>query len=195
VVNLCKNHSQNICPSWQNPPGFKFASFIVTFTPQTCATPPCPTNTTTTITTSGRLSHLTPSTTYTITVQGVTASGLLSLIATATFTTAAADVDISNIVCTEGTNSATHRKVINCNWGAATPPLRELNIKWRCVSTIREPDTNKIRLFASGPAGHNSAITSIQLQVNRDVATCTVSFHAYFKSRPARRHVLTVVME
>jgi len=195
VQNLCKNHSQNICPSWQDPPGFNYVSFIVKFTPQTCANPPCPTNTTTTIKTSGRISHLTPSTTYTFVIQGVTAGGLISLPATAIFTTAPPNIDISNIVCVEGTNSATHRKVINCNWTAASPTLRELNIKWRCVSPIREPDSNKIKLFPNEAGNRNSGITSIQLEVNRDVTTCTVSFHAYFKAHPATRHVLTVIFE
>jgi hypothetical protein len=158
----------------------------------------CPTCTPTSFTTSsdsGRVTNLLPSTSYDFTVVGVTASGLHSLASTpVTFTTDPTDAkidpakDINNIVCVSAVTS-TGRTVINCSWNAAAERLTRLVIKWRCVSEIRENDANKKRLYGNG-----AQVTSVTLNVNRDVATCYVFLRAYYARRPATRHALTVIM-
>jgi len=191
VQNLCLHHIINICPSWSAPPGIIFTSYLVTF-----STGGVVVGSFRTSRTSGRVTNLTPNTAYAFTVQGFEASGLGSLVsAPVTFTTDPADAkivpseDIHNITCVSAKNPATGRAVINCNWQAASPisPSR-LSIKWRCVSAIRLPDTNHKKLF-----GAAAAATSVTLKINRDVATCTIYFKAYYPRRPATRHVLTVL--
>jgi len=190
VTNLCKNHIINICPSWSVPAGFVYTSFLVTVS-----------NTTTTSTflssfTSGRITNLAPNTAYTVTVQGFEASGFGSLIsAPVVFTTSPQDpklnatLDIHNITCVSFKN--TTRSVIKCSWLPASPtPPTFLSIKWRCVSPIREPDSNHKRIYQKKGA---ATITAVILHVNRDVATCTVFIKAHYPRRPATRHVLTVI--
>jgi len=158
-------------------------------------------NTTTTSTflssfTSGRITNLAPNTAYTVTVQGFEASGLASFVSTpVVFTTSPQDpklnstLDIHNVTCVSFKNST--RSVIKCTWLAASPtPPNHLSIKWRCVSPIREPDSNHKRIYQKKGA---ATITSVILHVNRDVATCTVYIKAYYPRRPATRHILTVI--
>jgi hypothetical protein len=145
---------------------------------------------------SGRITNLLPETSYDITVRGILASGLTSAPSTvATFVTAAADpkadptLDISNIVCVSAIDATTERSVISCSWTAAAETLTRLVIKYRCVSVVRKNSSNKKRLY-----GAAAQVTSINLNVNRDVATCAVFFRAYYARRPATRTGLTVIM-
>jgi len=191
VVNLCLNHDTYICPSWTVPAGV-YVSYIVAFTPTGGAT-----TTVTTFQTSGRVSGLTPGTDYVFVITGVTASGLQGIpSAPVTFTTSL-HTDLSNIVCDDVRDGTTRRNVIQCTWTAASPPPDRLVIKWRCVSAIRLPDSHKKRYYGAG-----AAITSVQLNVHRDVATCTVFFHPYYIRqvgppaiiRPGTRRSVTVIM-
>jgi hypothetical protein len=192
VVNRCVGHIINICPSWANPAGVVYASFIVTYTDLT--TSAVVSFSTTTL--SGRVTNLAPSTGYSFVVTGVTAGGVQGTpSAPVTFTTDPTDPkldplkDIHNIVCDSVNDTTTGRLVIQCSWLPATETLTRLVIKWRCVSPIRENNRNKKRLF--GAAAQATAVT---LNVNRDVATCTVYFHAYYIRRPSNRVQLTVLM-
>jgi len=191
IQNLCLHHIINVCPSWSDPPGFVFVQYIVTI-----STGGVVVGTFTTSQTSGRITNLLPNTAYDVTVQGFEKNGLGSLVsAPVTFTTDPADAkivpteDIHNITCVSAKDPTSGRAVINCNWLAANPisPSR-LSIKWRCVSDIRLPDSNHKKLY-----GAAAAVTSVTLKVNRDVATCTIYFKAYYPRRPATRHVLTVL--
>lgn len=191
--NRCKNHIVNICPTWSDPAGTFYPRYVVTVSPA-CAkcNPAFPFLTSST---SGRIKGFLPGTTYTITVFGISSKGVLSLPATLTVTTAPADpkldptLDISNIVCVNSLSSSTGRSVITCTWTAAAPtaPFR-ISIHYKCSSAIREPDSHKRNYYGARAAG-----TSLTLNVNRDVATCTLRFKAYYKRRPASVHFVTVV--
>jgi len=193
VINACLNHDKYICPEWSDPTNpATYVSYIVSFTPTGGVA-----TTVTTLQTSGRISGLTPGTDYVFIITGVTAGGIQGLpSAPVTFTTSL-HTDLSNIVCDSVKDSTTRRAVIQCTWTAASPPPDRLVIKWRCVSVIRLPDSHKKRFF-----GAAAAITSVQLNVNRDVATCTVFIHPYYIRqvgppaiiRPGTRRSVTVIM-
>jgi len=193
VVNKCANHIINICPSWTNAPGFVFRDTLVSYKVTGSAAAP---TVLTVITTSLRIIGLQPATSYDFVIQNVLPNGVLSLpSATATFVTAAQDpkanktLDIHNIVCTNTKNPTTLRSVITCTWAAAADPVVELRIKARCTSIIREPDEVRKHLF-----GARAQVTTVTLNMNRDVATCEVFIKARYARRPASRHHLTVVM-
>jgi hypothetical protein len=195
VTNRCPGHIRNICVGWDDPAA-SFASFIVTLTNTLTGLVHGPI--TVTGATSWRFNGLNAATPYSALVTGVVGgTGLQVSAAAVTFTTDPADpkldptLDIRNIVCDSVlvTTTVPSRNVIQCSWTAAAQLLTRLVIKWRCLSEVRERDSNKLRIF-----GAAAQATSIQLNVNRDVATCTVHFHAYYVRRPATRHQLTVVM-
>jgi len=194
VDNRCKNHIVNACPIWSDPPGVFYPRYLVTISPACVGCSPAFPFTTTR--TSGRIKGFLPATTYTITIQGISTKGVLSLPAPLTFTTAPADpklnptLDISNIVCTNTINTLTDRSVITCTWNPAapTPPFR-ISIKYKCTSAIREPDSHKRNYYGARAAG-----TTITLNANRDVATCTLRFKAYYPRRAASLHFVTVIM-
>lgn len=195
VTNRCPGHIRNICVGWDDPAA-SFASFIVTLTNTLTGAVhgPIPV----TGATSWRFNNLNAATPYSALVVGVVGGTGLQVAAPAvTFTTDPADpkldptLDIRNIVCDSVliTTVTPSRNVIQCSWTAAAQLLTRLVVKWRCLSEVRERDSNKIRIF-----GTAAQVTAITLNVNRDVATCTVHFHAYYVRRPATRHQLTVVM-
>jgi hypothetical protein len=192
--NRCKNHIVNICPTWSDPAGFFYPRYLVEISPScTGCSPAFPF---VTASTSGRIKGFLPGTTYTITVSGISSKGVLSLPATLTITTAPADpkldptLDISNIQCSNTVNAQTLRSVITCTWtpAAPTPPFR-ISIKYKCTSEVREPDSHKRNYYGARAAG-----TSLTLNANRDVATCTLRFKAYYPRRAASLHFVTVVM-
>jgi hypothetical protein len=193
VTNRCPNHIVNICVGWENPATITYASFIVTYTTlATSAVSVTPVLTGSSI----RINGLTPATSYSFVIVGLAANGQQSLATTAvTFTTDPADpkldptLDINNIVCDSVLDATENRYDVDCTWSAAAQLLTRLIVKWRCVSPIRENDRNKVRLY-----GTAAQATSYSFHVHRDVATCTLYFHAYYIRRPASRHQLTVVM-
>jgi len=192
LTNVCPNHIVNACPSWSDPTGIIFDSYILTYVVTGTVSPIF---TITLTPTSGRVTALLPATSYDFTVQGVL-NGVASLSSTVlTVVTAAADPkldktrDISNIACTNVKSTVTNRSVILCTWGAALDTVVELRIKARCTSTIREPDEVRKHLF-----GSKATATTVTLNMNRDVAVCEVFFRARYARRRASRHHLTVIM-
>jgi len=199
LVNLCPNHIVNICPSWSDPTGITFNSYILTYLVNGTVTPVFVITLTAS---SGRVTALLPNTSYAFSVQGVL-NGVTSLASTVSFfVTDPADPklsdndvtitpkrDITNIACTNVKSTVTNRSVILCTWTAALDTVVELRIKARCTSEIREPDEVRKHLF-----GSKATQTTITLNMNRDVAVCEVFFRARYARRPARRYHLTVIM-
>jgi hypothetical protein len=192
LTNLCPNHIVNACPSWSDPTGITFNSYILSYRISGSTNPP---NVITLTATSGRVTALLPATTYDFFVQGIL-NGVTSLVSTTVqITTAAADPkldktrDINNIACTNVKSTVTNRSVILCTWSAALDTVLELRIKARCTSEIREPNEVRKHLF-----GTRATVTTVTLNMNRDVAVCNVYFRARYARRPASRHHLTVIM-
>jgi len=179
IQNKCVNHTTSICPSWVPPPGFFFASFVVTAVGG---------GKTVSITVPGtavsaRIGSLSASITYAVTIQGIQFFGPPEVAATASFSTIAASPkadatkDIRNFNCTAVRDSR-NRVALNCTWTAPTVAPLRIGAKCHCVSTIREPVLIRKHLFKA-----KALATSILFRVHRDVTTCVASIRAYY-ARP-----------
>jgi len=163
------------------------------------------TNFTSTSNTFLKIVGLPPGQSITFTVVGNTPQGLTSLPSpTLTVQLAPPDAklipadDIHNITCTTSKNAATNRVDIVCNWSAATPVSpKKLSLKCHCISPIREPVLIRKKYYNA-----KAAITTKTFNINRDVTSCAIYFHAYYP-RPAQpnphwrattRHSLVVLV-
>jgi len=190
--NLCKGHIINICPDWQDPPGYVFGVYKLYYTAQGSGI----IGSVRTSDTSIRITNLLPGTLYDVWVQGQDGNGVYSFNSTViTMTTDAADPkkdptrDIQNFSCAKSTNPANNRNAATCTWTAALDTVRQINYKVHCASAVREPTLVRRRVYGATAA----AATSAFFAINRDQTTCTFKARFYYARRPAAtRHAFSL---
>jgi len=191
LANICLHHIQAICPQWANPGGFNFDLFRFYYTAQGSGI-------VNKVTLSGfdtLVTGLNPATLYDTWIQGVDShNGVWSANSTIlTMTTDPADPkkdptrDIQGFSCSK-TTTVNNRVGALCTWTAALDTVRQINFKVHCVSTLREPNLIRKRVFGAAAA----ALTSEMFAVNRDVGTCTIKARFYYTRRPTARHVFVL---
>jgi len=103
--------------------------------------------------------------------------------------------DISNIQCAQGVNANTSRVNIKCTWTPSPLTAFKIEVKCRCVSSVRETVRIRKDIFGAKAA----TASSIVFNINRDVATCNIYFKAFYRTPPgrlqpgARQHIQLVI--
>jgi len=189
--NRCKNHIINICPQYEDPPGFVFGNYRIYVTAQGSGI----VQSFTTNQESLRITNTLPQTLYDVWVQGQDGNGVWSFNSTTvTMTTDPADPkydptrDIQGFSCARDTNPVNNRVAATCSWTAALDAVRQINFKVHCVSPIREPTLVRRRIYGSTAA---TAVTAF-FAVHRDIATCTFKARFYYARRATTRHSFTL---
>jgi len=189
--NLCKGHIINICPEWEDPPGFVFGLYRLYVTAQGSGI----IQSFTLSDVSLRVTNTLPQTLYDVWVQGQDGNGVWSFNSTVvTMTTDPADPkydptrDIQGFTCARSTNPKNNRVAAVCSWTAALDTVRQINYKVHCVSTVREPTLVRRRVYGATAA----AATTAFFAISRDIATCTFKARFYYTRRATTRHSFTL---
>lgn len=185
LANSCPGHIVTMCLQWEDEGIFNFYRVYFQSTVAGSAI-----NVATSDQPQLQITTLTASTTYNVWVAGVDTgvgvwSGNSSVI---TVTTSALDpkadpnLDVQNFACSTIVNSDTKRVNVECKWDAADVTVHHINLKGRCVSSIREPLLIRKSLY-----GTKAQATSVVFRVNRDTATCNFYARFYYARRPTTR--------
>jgi hypothetical protein len=190
--NKCKGHIINICPQWEDPPGFALGNFRLYITAQGSGIVQAFTGISDF---SARITNVLPQTLYDVWVQGQDGNGVWSFNSTVvTMTTDPADPkldptrDIQGFTCSRTTNPKNNRVAATCSWTPALDAVRQINYKVHCVSPVREPTLVRRRVYGATAA----AATSAFFAVHRDIATCTFKARFYYARRATTRHSFTL---
>jgi len=189
--NLCKAHIINICPAWDDPPGYVFGVYRLYYTAQGSPT----VGVIRTGQVSLRITNLLTGTLYDVWVQGQDNRGVWSANSSIiTMTTDPADPkldptrDIQGFSCARTTNPKNNRNAALCSWSPALDSVRQINYKVHCTSSVREPTLVRRRVYGNTA----QTATSAFFAVSRDISTCTFKARFYYARRATTRHSFTV---
>jgi len=198
LKNKCAGHAVTVCLTWADPTGL-LVSYSVFYRPTGSSISFLEIDTDVPWLV---INNLRAATSFDFFVVGFNGLGVESFVSSVlTVVTGASTpkqnpaIDISNVQCAPLVNVNTSRVNIKCTWTAPTKAPVAIEVKCRCVSSVRE--TVRIRKDITGPAA--ATATSITFQINRDVANCNIYIKALYgsltnKHQPGtRQHVQLVV--